>query len=159
VSLGIPKLFEKAPGGNPKGLPSVVDGAKYGAFDWSIDDVEDCGVPLLVTDSVVVGSSGVARVRMVVLVVGSMVDVRPSVVLVVEAVASLVVVVVVASLVVVVVVGSVVVVAVVVVVVAVVVVVVAVVVVVVAVKVVVVVVESSSTVMLAHAQSSPVITV
>ena len=49
------KLFVRAPGGDHKGLIPVVDGVRYGAFAWSVDDVGDCRGSLVVGPVVLVG--------------------------------------------------------------------------------------------------------
>ncbi|HET9260068.1 MAG TPA: hypothetical protein VFP42_08075 [Acidimicrobiia bacterium] len=49
------KLFVRGPGGDHKGLNPVVDGVRYGAFAWSVDDVGSCRGSLVVGPVVVVG--------------------------------------------------------------------------------------------------------
>ena len=67
------KLFVRAPGGDHKGLSPVVDGVRYGAFAWSVDDVGSCRGSLVVgpvVGAVVVGVD-VVGVGVVVVVVES----------------------------------------------------------------------------------------
>ena len=64
------KRFVRAPGGDHKGLIPVVDGVRYGAFAWSVDDVGDCRGSLVVGPVVVVGVVVVGVVVVGVVVVG-----------------------------------------------------------------------------------------